>query len=201
MSLVKRHMTEAALAANRANAKKSTGPRTRRGKLHSRQNALKHGDHPRLFNRYFGLWFENWNTDPWKAFPRYDPSVMPVPFTGANLPPEWRGRAIHEFLEEVAGYLPLKAHHRGFQRVPQDSARFARVDERRSSGEGTHKSKNSFFEHRSQQAVESTGTVSGQARKRTLIEPAAKLPTRSTNPLGGRPIAAREGRARRGVRP
>ena len=36
-------MTEAAIAANRANAKKSTGPRTAAGKLKSASNAFTHG--------------------------------------------------------------------------------------------------------------------------------------------------------------
>jgi hypothetical protein len=36
-------VTPAKLAANRANAKKSTGPRTARGKRRSRMNAIKHG--------------------------------------------------------------------------------------------------------------------------------------------------------------
>jgi len=36
-------MTEAALAANRANALKSTGPRTEKGKLKAASNSLKHG--------------------------------------------------------------------------------------------------------------------------------------------------------------
>jgi hypothetical protein len=36
-------ISEARLAANRENAKKSTGPRTQEGKERSRQNALKHG--------------------------------------------------------------------------------------------------------------------------------------------------------------
>ena len=39
----KKTMTEAALAANRANAKKSTGPRTTVGKLRAASNALQHG--------------------------------------------------------------------------------------------------------------------------------------------------------------
>ena len=44
MSLVKSpRMTAAKLAANRANALKSTGPRTRRGKARVTLNALKHG--------------------------------------------------------------------------------------------------------------------------------------------------------------
>jgi hypothetical protein len=39
----KKTMTEAALAANRANALKSTGPRTEKGKLKAASNSLKHG--------------------------------------------------------------------------------------------------------------------------------------------------------------
>lgn len=39
----KKTMSDAALAANRANAKKSTGPRTDAGKLRSASNALQHG--------------------------------------------------------------------------------------------------------------------------------------------------------------
>ncbi len=39
----KKTMTEAALAANRANAQKSTGPRTPSGKLKAASNSLKHG--------------------------------------------------------------------------------------------------------------------------------------------------------------
>ena len=39
----KKTMSEAAIAANRANAQKSTGPRTPAGKLKSASNALQHG--------------------------------------------------------------------------------------------------------------------------------------------------------------
>ncbi|MBS1875356.1 MAG: hypothetical protein JSU00_19235 [Acidobacteria bacterium] len=39
----KKTVTEAQLAANRANAKKSTGPRTEEGKSRSRYNSLTHG--------------------------------------------------------------------------------------------------------------------------------------------------------------
>lgn len=39
----KKTMSPAAIAANRANARKSTGPRTRNGKIKSSVNALRHG--------------------------------------------------------------------------------------------------------------------------------------------------------------
>src|SRR5690242_784041 len=48
------------LKANRENAKKSTGPRTQRGKAYSRRNAMTHG----LFARHvmdFFLQNENWS--------------------------------------------------------------------------------------------------------------------------------------------
>lgn len=43
VSHVKRPISERKLQANRANAKRSTGPRTESGKAASRRNALKHG--------------------------------------------------------------------------------------------------------------------------------------------------------------
>ena len=42
-------LSEARLAANRANAQKSTGPRTEEGKAASSQNALKHGIYSQTF--------------------------------------------------------------------------------------------------------------------------------------------------------
>lgn len=41
-------LTPALLEANRRNAKKSTGPRTARGKAQTRMNALRTGEHSRL---------------------------------------------------------------------------------------------------------------------------------------------------------
>ncbi len=45
----KKTMSEAALAANRANGKKCTGPKTREGKFKSCLNALKHGIYSHTF--------------------------------------------------------------------------------------------------------------------------------------------------------
>ena len=54
MPLVHRRVTPAQLAANRANARKSTGPRTHRGKCAIRLNALLHGAYasPKFFRTY-----------------------------------------------------------------------------------------------------------------------------------------------------
>ena len=54
-------MTPARLAANRQNARKSTGPRTRRGKANSRLNGLRHGCRSRF---YLGLWLALANAPP-----------------------------------------------------------------------------------------------------------------------------------------
>jgi len=50
MALRKSPMTPARLEANRRNAKKSTGPRTARGKSQSRLNGLRRGGRSRLYN-------------------------------------------------------------------------------------------------------------------------------------------------------
>jgi hypothetical protein len=56
MALVKLTVTPRKRASNRSNAQKSTGPRTPRGKLRSRLNALKGGRYSVLLSRYFRLW-------------------------------------------------------------------------------------------------------------------------------------------------
>jgi hypothetical protein len=45
-------MTPARIEANRRNARKSTGPRTARGKAQVRFNALKNGNHSRLYQDF-----------------------------------------------------------------------------------------------------------------------------------------------------
>ena len=55
---IKHPISERKVQANRANAKRSTGPRTEAGKAASRRNALKHGifsrsvDFPNLIPRF-----------------------------------------------------------------------------------------------------------------------------------------------------
>jgi len=50
--------TKKQIAANRRNAKKSTGPRTSAGKAVSRQNALRHGLHARTLSLPSESWQE-----------------------------------------------------------------------------------------------------------------------------------------------
>ena len=50
MLLCKSTMTPARLEANRRNARKSTGPRTARGKSQSRMNGLRRGSRSRLYH-------------------------------------------------------------------------------------------------------------------------------------------------------
>lgn len=49
MALIQKKVTRAFLAANRANSRKSTGPRTELGKMHSRRNAAKHLIYAKVF--------------------------------------------------------------------------------------------------------------------------------------------------------
>lgn len=49
MALIQKKVTRAFIAANRDNSRKSTGPRTELGKIHSRGNAAKHLIYARVF--------------------------------------------------------------------------------------------------------------------------------------------------------
>jgi hypothetical protein len=57
-------LTPAMLEANRRNARKSTGPRTARGKAQTRMNALRSGDRSKLRR---GLWLALLNAPPGKV--------------------------------------------------------------------------------------------------------------------------------------
>ncbi len=104
MSLLKRCVTERVKQANRANARRSTGPRTPAGKARSRLNVLKHGRRSALATAYFRLWFIAWMTGPWEPR-RLDVAKMPVPFYVSPGHEPSRGEALRELLHEVAPYL------------------------------------------------------------------------------------------------
>lgn len=130
MALTKRRMTEAALAANRANALKSTGPRTAAGKARSRLNGLKHGGRSAFAQRYFRLWFTALMTGPWE--PRaHDISKMPIPWVR---PAGSKPRDRLAFREHVASLARFVSP----QRRPS-----------RPQGEKRVKKKNPFFDARS----------------------------------------------------
>jgi len=57
--------TPASLAANRANAQKSTGPRTAGGKARARLNRLRHGRRSPLFTRFRTALRENPSRSRW----------------------------------------------------------------------------------------------------------------------------------------
>ena len=72
-------MTPARLAANRRNARKSTGPRTARGKAQSRMNGLKSGVYPATPP---GNQWEKWRDKAARTTRPLDPQKAPP------LPPE-----------------------------------------------------------------------------------------------------------------
>ena len=89
MSLIRRHPpTERELAARRANARLSSGPRTERGKRHTRLNALRHGRYAQDFRRHLveigvDLWLFDWilarlwdHFQPWGSRARIETELM-----------------------------------------------------------------------------------------------------------------------------
>ncbi len=104
MALLHRTLTARIRAANRANARHSTGPRSAAGKANSRLNALKHGEYSRLAQRYFYYWFSAWMCEPEEA-ERMNAEALPVPIDGTR---EWVRRSpeeMREFLSRVTRYL------------------------------------------------------------------------------------------------
>jgi hypothetical protein len=106
MALVRLTVTPRRRAANRANAQKSTGPRTRAGKERSRLNAIRDGCNSHLLARYARLWSMisvNGALNPPRDW-RF--SQMPVPVMARDGDVR-RGAAIREFLWRVRPFLPL----------------------------------------------------------------------------------------------
>jgi hypothetical protein len=113
--LRKRPLTPAALAARRANAQKSTGPRTAAGKARSRLNALKHGRNSRLAQRYFRLWLDCVveGVRPGRGL---RVGEMPVPFA---LPPgrdPLRAALRRKYLSSLAPYVGAAPGATGLER-------------------------------------------------------------------------------------
>lgn len=107
MALIKRRMTEAELAARRANARKSTGPRTPAGKARSRLNSLKHGQYSQLARKYFRLWLAS-QVEGLRLGPRLSVSKMPVPLVSPPGLEKSRAPSLREFLFSVAPYLAAR---------------------------------------------------------------------------------------------
>jgi len=95
MSLRKSPVVSAAmLAANRANAQKSTGPRTEAGKAISSLNRLKHGGRSRFWQEFHdALW-----RDPDYALRNFDRFIKPHHLT------HWKVERMLELMAEAFGY-------------------------------------------------------------------------------------------------
>jgi hypothetical protein len=105
MALIHRKVTARMIAANRANAQRSTGPRTARGKAESRLNALRTGKYSRLDAEYFRLWIKVLLTGPWEPRPPWKITEMPIPEDWPAGYKPWRAREFREFIHKVARYL------------------------------------------------------------------------------------------------
>ena len=95
----KKTMTEAALAANRANAKKCTGPKTREGKFKSSLNALKHGLYSHTFiikTEDVGI-FENFSNSYIDEFQPATPSELEL--LKQLISAAWRRTRIAELIQ------------------------------------------------------------------------------------------------------
>jgi hypothetical protein len=128
MALIRRRVAERMREANRANARRGTGPRTPAGKARSRLNALRHGDRSALAGQYLRLWWNVQMTCRREAGTRYDISIMPVPFLGSASPPRRRGRIMREFLLEVAPYLAPSRTEREAKRKRKEGTPLGKRD-------------------------------------------------------------------------
>jgi hypothetical protein len=101
MALIRRRVTPRIIAANRANALRSTGPRTARGKAQSRLNGLKNGLSSRLFLNYFQLWLNGLMHGPWEPPLAWKFSEMPTPFYCHPGNDRQQARRVREFLLSI----------------------------------------------------------------------------------------------------
>ena len=95
----KKTMSEAALAANRANAKKCTGPKTREGKFKSSLNALKHGlySHTFIIKTEDAAIFENFSKSYIDEFQPATPSELEL--LKQLISAAWRRTRIAELIQ------------------------------------------------------------------------------------------------------
>ena len=95
----KKTMSEAALAANRANAKKCTGPKTREGKFKASLNALKHGlySHTFIIKTEDAAVFENFSKSFIDEFQPATPSELEL--LKQLISAAWRRNRISELIQ------------------------------------------------------------------------------------------------------
>ena len=95
----KKTMSPAALAANRANAKKCTGPKTREGKFKSSLNALKHGlySHTFIIKTENASIFENFSKSFIDEFQPATPSELEL--LKQLISAAWRRHRISELIQ------------------------------------------------------------------------------------------------------
>jgi hypothetical protein len=136
----KKTMSEAALAANRANAKKCTGPKTREGKFKSSLNALKHGTYSNVFilKTEDAATFENFKNSFVEEFQPETPSELELLKQLISL--AWRRNRLAELIQlrinqaidaTIAISEPQPAANitlRAFEKLENEKPSFARQE-------------------------------------------------------------------------
>jgi hypothetical protein len=150
--LIRRKVTPAMAAANRSNARRSTGPRTARGRSLSRLNGVRNGRRSAIAQRYFRLWFAAHTRGPW--LPPIDATNLPYPLLcPAGSLTDLR-REFREYLASVTQFVPAESLRK-------------RMKARNSS-------KNHFFDERSRQEIENKAKVLEQSRNQSPIDGASR---------------------------
>ena len=131
MALVSLTVTPRKLAANRANARRSRGPRTLAGKMRSRLSALRDGTYSELLDCYGRLWLQICVNGPSHAPDGWKFRDMPVPL-GPQPGDSFGGEVIREILWRARGYLPLgkqrKFTRRDFEAERQPKLQWGRIN-------------------------------------------------------------------------